>query len=325
MKISESGGEFELIKRVGSSIPAPGDDVIVGIGDDAAVIKTGNPNEYLLVTTDTLVAGQHFQIDWSSALDIGIKASECNVSDIAAMGGKPTFMFVSLVLRDETPVEWVEELYRGLVESCQRNGVSILGGDTTQGPVEVISITLLGKVASENLCLRSHAQVGDLLAVTGSLGASAAGLHLKQNGFTVPSYLREKHVAPRCRLAVAQKIAPSIHAMIDISDGLASEVNHICDLSRTGALVYAAKIPLHDDVIQAAESFGKSPLDFALYGGEDFELLFSIRPENLSQLDNLGVQYFVVGEVIHREEGRFLIESNGGKIPLEYSSHHFKE
>jgi len=325
MNISDGGGEFALIERIKKLISIMGSEVVVGIGDDAAVIKTKSPNEYLLVTTDTLVVGQHFHTEWSSARKIGIKCAECNVSDIAAMGGKPTFLFVSLALPWETQVEWVEELYHGLAEVCERYGVSILGGDTTQGPAEIISITLLGKVDSANLCLRNHAQQGDLLVVTGSLGASAAGLHLQKSNLQVSPYLQKRHLTPHCRLEVAQKIAPFVNAMIDISDGLASEVNHICKKSKTGALIYASKIPLHDFVISAGEKLRLNPLDFALYGGEDFELLFSIRPEKLTKLDNMGIQYHVVGKVTDPNDGRYLITMAGEKVELGTSFHHFKK
>lgn len=325
MNMYETGGEFALISRVEKILPVASEDVLVGIGDDAAVIRTNKPDEYLLVTMDTLISGQHFQTEWASALQIGIKCAECNVSDIAAMGGKPEFMFVSLALRQETCVEWVEELYRGIATVCERYGISVLGGDTTEAPVEMISITLLGKVDPNHLCLRSHARSGDLLAVTGELGASSAGLHLRKKVLPISRFLEEKHLTPHSRLEISGKIAPYVNAMIDISDGLASEVNHICDQSKTGARIYEEKIPLHAEVIDAAEKLGSNALDFALYGGEDFELLFSVPSENLVRLDEQSIQYYVVGEVTDQKEGRNMVHLNGAKTLLDYSFHHFHE
>ncbi len=325
MNISDAGGEFALISRIENVLPVASNDVLIGIGDDAAVIRTSKPNEYLLVTTDTLISGQHFQTEWTSAMQIGIKCAECNVSDIAAMGGKPEFMFVSLALRPETSVEWVEELYRGIATVCERYEISVLGGDTTEGPVDMISITLLGKVDSNHLCLRSHAQSGDLLAVTGELGASSAGLHLRKRDLPISRFLEEKHLTPHSRLDISGKIAPYVNAMIDISDGLASEVNHICDQSRTGALIYEEKIPMHAEVLAAAEKLGSNAVHFALYGGEDFELLFSVPSENLVRLDELDIRYYIVGEVTDQKERRNMVHSNGAKTPLDYSFHHFYE
>lgn len=325
MRIRELGGEFALIQRLSRVVPSYAGNVLAGIGDDAAVIREhGRDHTYLLVTTDTLVSGDHFNNSWSRPEQIGIKAAECNLSDIAAMGGVPTYMFVSLVLTTETTVEWVEGVYKGMSESCRRENVAIIGGDTTHGPAETVSITLLGSVTEEDLCLRSHAKPGDVLAVTGTLGASAAGLNLLRLNLPVSDYLLKKHLTPNCRSDVSQKLAPLVNAMIDISDGLGSEVRHICRQSRVGACVTEKDIPLHKDVIEAGERLGINPADFALNGGEDFELLFSISPVNLEKLNSAGVKYYPVGRISESETDISLITENRGEVPLEGGYNHFE-
>ena len=325
MLIKDAGGEFALIERLREIVPSRHPEVLVGIGDDAAVIRINEgQNPFMLVTTDTLVADDHFNTRWAKPEQIGIKTVECNVSDIAAMGGVPTFMFVSLVLTPETTLEWTEGLYRGMADSCGRHGVITAGGDTTHGKVETISITLLGRVSPENLCLRSHAMPGYCIAVTGRLGASTAALNLLRKNLPVTSYLLEKHLTPRCRLDASQLLAPIVHAMIDISDGLASEVNHVCRQSGVGAEVFAKDIPLHPDVIDAGRTLGIPPADFALNGGEDFELLFTISPENLYKLKQTGLSYYQVGRITDRGEAAFLVTESGDKIPLKGGYNHFR-
>jgi thiamine-monophosphate kinase len=324
MKIKDIGGEFALIDQLAQIAPIEHADLIIGVGDDAAVIRTApEPAPYLLVTTDILAEGSHFRTEWSSAKQIGIKAAECNLSDIAAMGGNPTWMFVSLVLTRTIEVEWVRNLYAGIADSCRHHGVSVAGGDTTHGTVNTINITLLGRVSPGDLCLRSHARPGDLLMVTGSLGASAAALALLLKDIKPSQYLLEKHVAPTCRLDVSPIIAPLANAMIDISDGLGSEVHHICRQSKTGACIDARSVPVHDDVKAAAVALGIDPLDLALSGGEDFELLFSISPENLKILARTGIIYHQVGRVEEMSDGIVMLRSDNGRIPLPGGYDHF--
>jgi thiamine-monophosphate kinase len=325
MKIQDIGGEFALIDRLSRIASAQDPDLIAGIGDDAAVIRVApEPAPYLLVTTDMLVAQRHFNTQWATAEQIGIKAAECNVSDIAAMGGTPTWMFISLVLAKETTVEWAEGLYRGLTGSCQQHGVVVAGGDTTQGMVDTINITLLGSVPIEHLCLRSHARPGDLLMVTGPLGASAAGLALLTRNQAPSAYLRQKHLAPTCRLDAAGQIAPLVNAMIDISDGLGSEVHHMCQQSGVGALVEADRIPLHVDVQAAGKALGIDPHHFALSGGEDFELLFSISPDKADQLAQTGVAFHQIGEIPAKKNGPIFIRADGSRVPLPGGYDHFR-
>jgi thiamine-monophosphate kinase len=324
MKIHDIGGEFALINRLARQSPITHPDLVAGIGDDAAVIGGMFANgDYLLVTTDMLVEDHHFRPDWATPAQIGIKSVACNVSDIAAMGGSPTFMFVALTLEQTTEVAWVESLYQGMADACRRYGVVLAGGDTTHGKNVTISITLLGRVSPQNLCLRSHARPGDLLCVTGFLGGAAAGLATLAAGLHPPRYLKEKHLAPGCRLDVSTMIAPLAGAMIDISDGLAAEVNHICEQSGTGAEIVVGDIPIHPSVRHAAQLTGNDPLDFALSGGEDFELLFSIAPQNKRFLEEKGIQISVVGRVTEATSGRTLLLPDGTRAALSGGYNHF--
>jgi thiamine-monophosphate kinase len=325
MRIEDIGGEFALIDRLARLVAGQHADLIVGVGDDAAVIRTAPPPApYLLVTTDILVEDRHFNRQWSRAEQIGIKAVECNVSDIAAMGGNPSWMFISLVLSESTDLPWAEALYKGIAEACCRHRVILAGGDTTRGAANVINITLLGEVDPACLCLRSGAKVGDRLAVTGTLGASAAALALLQAGIRPTDYLLEKHLAPTCRLREARVIAPLANAMIDISDGLGSEVRHICKQSRLTARVYNAALPIHPDVAAAADRLSLESHDFALSGGEDFELLFSIAPEKIADLTATGVHFYDIGEVIDGTGPPGLTAADGSLSALPGGFDHFK-
>ena len=324
MKIKEIGGEFALIDRLTAIVAVDRAEVIQGIGDDAAVIRMAQgSSSYLLVTTDLLVENRHFKRIWATPHQIGVKASECNVSDIAAMGGTAHWMFVSLVLHEDEEVEWVEDVYQGIARSCRQHGIALLGGDTTQGPVATINIALLGTVSPQNLCLRSHARPGDLLMVTGPLGGSAAGLALLTDGQTPPEYLLQKHLEPKCRMDAVGSIAPLANAMIDISDGLGSEVHHLCTQSKVGAEIHAKAIPLHNEVVQAGQILGVDPLQWAIGGGEDFELLFSIPPAKLPTLEEMGIKCYPIGRVTDQVGRAILIAPNGLFEPLGGGYNHF--
>lgn len=325
VEIKDIGGEFGLIGRLARLVQATDDRVVQGIGDDAAVVRVAPaPAPYLLVTTDVLVEERHFRRRWSTAEQIGEKAAECNISDIAAMGGTPLWMVASLVLPAHEGVDWVQGLYQGMHHSCRRHGITIIGGDTTQGATATISVTLLGTVPPEQLRLRSHARPGHLLAVTGPLGASAAAIALLSAGLTPSAYLMEKHRTPRCRLDVSGRIASLAAAMIDISDGLGSEVHHICTASGVGAQIDAAAIPLHPDVRAAARELDCDPLAWALSGGEDFELLFSIAPDDMARLQQTGCEIHPVGRVTDRAEGILLQGPENRRRPLPGGYDHFR-
>jgi len=322
MKIKDIGGEFALIERLCGDIPRK--NVVVGIGDDCAVLDF-DEKHYLLVTTDMLVEKDHFRRDWYSPYQIGKKAMEANVSDIAAMGGFVETAFVAISLTGDMDVEFMDELYRGMKDVCEKFDFVIAGGDTTHGGLFVVTITLLGKVEKESLCLRGHARPGDIICVSGDLGKSWAGLELLLAGRKADTdglkQAVQDHLEPSCRMDIARNLAPHVNAMIDVSDGLASEVNHICDESGTGAVVHKDKIPLSGSTRGAGRLLGKDPYSWALNGGEDFELVFTIPEEKLKTIEHLGP--VVVGRVLEEKEGRWLEGSDGKRVALKGGFDHF--
>ena len=319
MKISEIGGEFALIRRL-TGRTYQDQAILKGVGDDCAVLEY-TPDRHLLVTVDMMVENDHFSLRWHTPFQIGRKLMESNVSDIVAMGGTPRWAFVSLALTPATDVAFMDEFYRGLYDSAERHRVAILGGDTTHGRDLVANVALLGDVAKDQVRLRSHAVPGDLICATGDLGRSQAGLKLLLGG--VEGGDPTGHLAPRCRLAwEGQAIARHAHAMIDVSDGLASEVRHICEESGTGARIRWESIPLSKETIRAGALVSAEPQEFALYGGEDFELVFTIPPGNLSGLAKAFSDFTVVGEILPEAEGVYLLK-DGVKEELKRGYDHF--
>jgi thiamine-monophosphate kinase len=320
MKIDEIGGEFALISRIHRILgDSKNPDVLVGIGDDAAVLKYRD-ERHLLFTTDTLVEKDHFNPEWSTPFQIGMKAVEINVSDIAAMGGLPTHALVSLVLRKETECEFIEEMYRGMLHSSRKHGCHIIGGNVTHGSEIVINIAMLGEVEKNRLCLRSNAKPGQLILVTGDLGKSASGLEIllkNLNGHT------QDHLEPKSHLKEARTLSRFTNCMIDVSDGLAPEVKHICEMSRTGAVIFKDNIPLSKATKQNAEILGKDPADFALYGGEDFELVFTLPENKIPLLKKELENITVVGKVLPGREGIYLLDEKGNKKQLGTGYDHF--
>ncbi len=318
MKISDIGGEFALIKRLTTQTVAD-PDVIEGIGDDCAVIKHSD-NRYLLVTTDMMVENTHFRLDWQSPWQVGKKLMEVNVSDIVSMGGHPTQAFISLALTRDTEVEFMDELYEGLYASARKHGVFLVGGDTTRGRELVLNLALLGLVDRERLRLRSHAVPGDMICVTGSLGKSESGLQLLlagEEGYT------KGYLEPECRTAAeGAVISRYAHAMIDVSDGLASEVGHICTRSGTGALIDYDSIPISNLTGIAARSLSMDPVEMALYGGEDFELVFTVPEKEIPSLEKNFSDFSVVGKILANDKGIHLIRE-GKELPLKHGFDHF--
>jgi thiamine-monophosphate kinase len=291
--IRDFGGEFRLIDSITKPCRA-----IVGVGDDAAVIKY-DKKHHMLFTTDMLCEGDHFRRDWASPRQIGTKAMEVNVSDIAAMGGLPTYAVVSVSLTSDTTVEFMKSLYQGMYFVAKKYGFEIVGGDTTHSEKMAINVAMLGLVEKNMLCLRSHAKVGDVICVSGDLGKSMAGLKLLLKGEVGYTHA---HLKPRCRLAEARIIARYCNAMIDVSDGLASEINHICERSGVGAIVYADRIPISKKTRRVARRMGDDPLDYALNGGEDFELIYTVPKRNLERI-RLNCKTTVLGEIVPKSNG----------------------
>ncbi|UCD59124.1 MAG: thiamine-phosphate kinase [Candidatus Hydrogenedentota bacterium] len=321
MKISDIGGECALIRRLtGISYNDPA--IIKGVGDDCAVLEYTHDN-YLLVTVDMMVENDHFSLDWHTPYQVGKKLMESNVSDIIAMGGKPRWAFVSLALTAATQVEFMDELYRGLYDSARRHSVALIGGDTTHGRDLVFNLALLGDVGKNFVRLRSDAVPGDLLCVTGTLGKSEAGLRLLRNGKN-EGWL-EGHLEPQCRLEwEGRAIARYARAMIDVSDGLGSELAHICEESNTGGCIIWENIPLSPGTIKAAQILYDEPQHYALSGGEDFELVFTIPPANIPDLRKEFSDFTVVGEILAKEAGIFILKQ-GHKMELSRGYDHFSE
>jgi thiamine-monophosphate kinase len=318
MKIADIGGEFALIKRVTGKCTDPA--VIQGIGDDCAVLEY-TTEKYLLITVDMMVENDHFNLEWHSPFQVGRKLMESNVSDILAMGGAPHWAFVSIALKPNVEVEFMEELYRGMYESASKHNVAIIGGDTTHGESMTLSLTLMGDVEKSQVRLRSHAIPGDLLCVTGTLGKSEAGLRLLRKG-RLDGYVYG-HLEPQCRLvSEADAIARYAHAMIDVSDGLGSETRHICEESHTGARIDWEDIPISDETREAAYSINCDPHEYALYGGEDFELVFTIPAKNIPELRKEFRDFTIVGEILPKEDGLFLLKDDE-KMEVKNGYDHF--
>jgi len=292
MKVKDIG-EFGLIERITKKLKDK--DVIVGIGDDAAVIKTEKGLQVL--TTDCLVEGDHFRREWFTPEQIGMKAIEINVSDIAAMGAIPKYVLVELALPIDLDVEFVEELYKGIWKVCDKYNIEVIGGNMAHCENIVISITLTGEVDKNNLCLRSGAKPGNFIFVSGHLGNGRAGLRLFQEDLKGLEQVRKSYLEPKAQLETALKIAPYANSMIDVSDGLAPEIKHICDESNCGAIIYKDKIPIKDEVRNVARTLNEDEYDYALFGGEDFELVFTVSKEKLDKVNGL-----LVGEIIKNKE-----------------------
>lgn len=278
--------EFSLIQKLTSHLPSLPSDVVVGFGDDAAVIP---PSQYpLVVSTDAMVEGVHFSRSTITFHNLGYKSLVCSLSDIAAMGGTPKYALVSLAVNDEISVTELEDVYRGLREASERFCCHVIGGDTvrTNGPV-VLTTTVFGEV--EKPVLRSGAQSGDILFVTGTLGGSSAGLEAQQGTSRIsPSSevaLAMCHQHPEPRIGIGQLCAEvGVHALNDISDGLASELNEIAQASGVRCIVDASSLPLRPEVVEWAKSLQKNPIDYALYGGEDYELVGTAPRQTYAKL-----------------------------------------
>jgi thiamine-monophosphate kinase len=327
VKVSELG-EFGLIDRLAELLAAQGtaaqsDRLFVGIGDDAAVwLQDGSA---LLATTDTLVEGVHFVPGRTSWRDLGWKSLAVNVSDIAAMGGRPELALVTLALRNDIEVEDLDELYRGLAEAAESMGVVIAGGDIVRAEEIAVSVTATGRAELDEaghpkLLRRNGAQAGDVVAVTGALGGAAGGLCVLRGEVEDSKAARElleRHFRPRPRVAVGlAAIAAGIRCGIDVSDGLMQDLAHVCKSSRLGAVVWQDKLPV-DAALRAAFNEEEAVL-MAATGGEDYELLLAGKQEQIDALAKASdVAVTVVGEmVIAAEHVATLLDSGAKRVEL---------
>ena len=318
-------GEFGLISHLQNML-APRHRVRVGIGDDAAVLESiASP----VVTCDALIEGVHFRLDWTNWRDLGWKAMAVNISDIAAMGGNPIAAFVCLALPQNSEVESVQKLYEGMEEAAAQFNFTIAGGDTTKSPGPLmISITLVGDAPRP--ILRSGAQVGDILLVTGTLGASAAALECLQNAQAAPVELLQRHHRPTPRLRemnTALEVKNAIHAALDLSDGLAGDAAHIARASNVTLEIETSMLPISKECRNLAELQQKDAFDWALSGGEDYELLLCVAPEQVkavkAAIEQTGTPCTAMGRVLPRENAPVMLKGKEKREPAGSGFAHF--
>lgn len=332
-------GELALIQRVRrSAARAAGEGVRVGIGDDTAVLAL-SPDAVLLATTDLVVEDIHFRRASATPRDIGWKAIAVNLSDIAAMGGVPRWALIAIALPASTPMEDVDEFYAGLEEAASPHRVVVVGGDTSASPAGwVINVTLLGEHRGQPR-LRSMARPGDAIAVTGSVGRSAAGLAVLESGRTSawnalgPMALDEliqSHLRPRARVSEGMFLAsqPGVRAMMDCSDGLATDLGHICRESGVGATVRLDRLPVSAAVRQAGRAAGRDPMAWATGGGEDYELLLTCGRDSADEIAAgleraTGTRLTVIGEVVAGEPRIAWIGALGEPVSIPAGYEHF--
>lgn len=332
MKVKDIG-EFALIERIAEIVEQADERVILTIGDDTAVVKK-TELDYALLTTDLMVEDVHFTMKSITPRQLGFKSIAVNISDIAAMGGLPRYAVVSLALPPETEVAYVEELYRGMAEVSRANDVRIVGGDVTRSEKLIINVALMGEVEEEKLSRRSDARPGDIIMVTGELGASAAGLRLVihpdiEAKVKNAAALKRAHFEPEPQVRAGRILSSlGVNAMEDISDGLASEIAHICEASDVGARINLSKVPIAAGVDSVVALTGERAIDLALSGGEDYGLVFTL-PARLqsaveSALADAGLKVTAVGEVLASTHGITVTDWSGNESPMKQSGYtHF--
>jgi len=327
----EELGEFGLIDHLTSGFVNTQESTLTGVGDDAAVIDHGT--YYQVITTDFLLEGIHFDLVYTPLKHLGYKAVVVNLSDVYAMNAAPRQITVSLAVSGKFTVEALEEFYAGVKLACERFKVDLVGGDTSGSMTGlVISVTAVGTVLKEELCLRSGALPNQLICVTGDLGAAFMGLkilerekqlHVKDPEFQPElsgyDYILERFLKPEPRVDVLLELKEagiSPGAMIDISDGLSSELLHICKQSECGCQVYDDRIPVAEETAEAAREFQMEPLVAALHGGEDYELLFTVP---LSDHDKVAAiqGISIIGNITDKKGSALLVGQDGSGIPLQ--------
>jgi thiamine-monophosphate kinase len=323
-------GEFGLIDRLTKDINLKNSSTIKGVGDDAAVLEYGD--KQIVVSSDLLTEGIHFNLMYVPLKHLGYKAVIVNLSDVCAMNAVPKQIVVNIALSGKFSVEAVEELYSGIHQACEKYGVDLVGGDTTSSLTGLtISITVLGEVEKGNVVMRSGAKPNDLLCVTGDLGGAYMGLQLlerenevyKVNPNMQPQllgydYILQRQLRPEARMDIVSAfknlgIKPT--SMIDISDGLSSEIHHLCKNSGLGCNLYEDKVPLDFQTKKMAEEMNINPLVAALNGGEDYELLFTLPITDYEKIKN-DPDFTIIGHMTEAAEGVNLITGAGSAIPL---------
>lgn len=328
MKIAELG-EFGLIRKIQKISSRKSSFTLVGIGDDAAALKV-LPSRTLLATTDMLLEGVHFDLSFTDFYSLGWKSAAVNLSDIAAMGGVPRACLTSIGIPSRVSAELIAKFYRGFEDLIDIHKASLVGGDTCRSRNGIIvSVTVLGDVEKSRLLTRSGTKPGDRLFVTGTLGDSAAGLEMLKKGVRRQGSgvrrLIQKHLRPVPRVKEGRALALSgcASAMIDISDGLSSDLNHICEQSAVGAEISADRIPLSPSLSSFSTGLTRPALTYALSGGEDYELLFTVPPAKLKRLQSLRIQITEIG-TITGARGLYLTSRSGERKKIRPSGYdHF--
>lgn len=325
-------GEFGLIDHLTKNIKIHHKQTVKGVGDDAAVIEN-KADEVTLVTTDMLVEGVHFDLTYMPLKHLGYKAVVVNLSDICAMNGKPKQVFVSMALSNRFSLEAVEELYTGMLLACQQYQVDLAGGDTTSSTSGlVISITATGTAQKGSEVYRDGAKPNDLICVSGDLGAAYLGLQIlereKQIYIENPGvqpdlegfdYILERQLKPEARVDIVDLLAQlgvKPTSMIDISDGLSSELLHICKQSAVGCTVYEDKLPIDPTAYNTARDLNLDPTTCMLNGGEDYELLFTVSIDDFDKIKH-NPSITIIGHITAKEDGANLVPQNGPMIPLQ--------
>jgi thiamine-monophosphate kinase len=314
-------GEFGFIKRISRGCLIRPQNVIKAIGDDAAAFIP-EPGQVILVTTDLLVERIHFLRDATSGFNLGYKALSVNLSDIAAMGGIAREAFISIAVPENCLIEYLEDLYNGIKTLAAEFDVNLLGGDTTRSKADlIINISVVGYAFEKEILYRNTAQHGDIICTTGFLGDSRAGLYLIINDIKADSNelkaLLNAHVIPKQYLREGRFLAlqDGVHAVIDVSDGLSSDIGHIAEESNVGIRLYSEKIPVSNNLIKFCARFDFDPVEYALAGGEDYTLLCTISPDKADHvaanyLKRFRNQLYQIGEIT--DSGKMeLILSNG--------------
>ncbi len=307
-------GEFDLIRRLAPFLAVDGEGLIVGHGDDAAVVEVGGRG--VCIAVDVLVEGVHFRRDLSSLGDVGWKAVAVNVSDIAAMGATPTVAVVGLCRPADVPAADVEALYTGMDEACRRWGLRLVGGDTVAADALALSVTVLGDVDVARAVRRSGASPGDRLVVVGTLGAASAALAQDRRGLQPDERLLAVHRRPEAHVEAGRRLAElGATAMIDVSDGLGADLGHVCAASDVSATVNAEALPVADGVAAAAIALARDPLDFVCGGGDDYALLAAV-PHHRAEAIADEVGGVVVGAVGHPPPATRLLLADGTRTDL---------
>lgn len=324
-------GEFGLIERLTKNIVLRNNSTVLGVGDDAAILDY--KEKQVVVSTDLLTEGIHFNLMYVPLKHLGYKAVAVNLSDIYAMNATPKQITVSIAISGKFSVEAVEELYSGIMLACEKYNVDLVGGDTTSSLTGLtISVTALGEAEKDKVVKRSGAKANDLLCVSGDLGGAYMGLQLlerenevfKVNQNMQPKlegydYILERQLKPEPRADVVsafKKLGIQPTSMIDISDGLSSEIMHLCKNSELGCNLFEDKIPMDSQTKKMAEELGINPLVAALNGGEDYELLFTLALDDYEKIKN-DPDFTIIGHMTEAKEGINLVTAAGSAIPLE--------